>query len=178
MPIKKYIPITYQQNNLNKFMKPVLKFKEYKIEQALKSMHIDDVTDDMVKEYLDMRGLDSEKPFTEEEVLEHLISHVNRIKKSKNPIKLYRIISADGIDDIDEDNLGTHFTTSKMYMDEHFMADIGIDDEQNLYIFEVLVDKKYIDVIKTLYTNIDWITENEVTLKPNSPIEIVDKYEY
>lgn len=159
-------------------MMPIKKFNEYRIEQVLKSIHIDDVTDEMVAEYLEVRGIDGDKPFTEEEVLEHLIQHVNFLKKQKNPIKLYRILSGDDIDDIDESNLGIHYTTSKMYMDEHFMSDIGIDDEQNLYIFEVTVDKKYIDVIKTLYTNIDWITENEVTLKPNSPVTVLDKYEY
>lgn len=160
-------------------MKYIKKFESYKsspIVELLKGIHVDYVTLDMVEEFLKYQGVSGEKSFTEEEVEEHLISHITQIKKSKNPITLYRIVSADSIEDIDENNLGIHYTLDDMYMDEHFLMDIGVDDEQELFVFKVEVDKKYIDVINTLKTNIEWITENEVTLYPNAKVTVLDRY--
>jgi len=159
-----------------KYIKTFESYKENPIVELLKNIHVDYVTLDMVAEFLEYQGISAEKNFTEEEVEEHLIHHITKIKKSNNPITLYRIISAESIDDIDENNLGIHYTLNEMYMDDHFLMEIGIDDEQELFLFKVEVDKKYIDVINTLKTNIEWITESEVTLYPNSKVKVLDRY--
>jgi len=160
-------------------MKYIKKFESYKenpIVETLKNIHVDDVTLDMVSVFLEYQGISAEKIWDEEEVEEHLIKHITAIKKSNNPITLYRIVSADNLENVDENNLGIHYTLDDMYIDEHFLMDIGIDDEQDLFIFKVEVDKKYIDVINTLKTNIEWITENEVALYPNTKVKVLDKY--
>lgn len=95
-----------------------------------------------------------------EEVLEDII---NNIKKLPNEIKLYRIIRVDNKEDIDLKNPGSHYSKSKSdLLSSHSFAD-GVGD--NAYLITILSPKKLIDIEQTIFNNVLYPNENEITLK-------------
>lgn len=95
-----------------------------------------------------------------EEVLDDII---NTVKTLPNPIKLYRIIHVDSKDDIDLRNPGSHYGKNKKdLLSSHSFAD-GVGDES--YMITVLAPKSLIDIEETIYNNVLYPHENEVTLK-------------
>ena len=94
------------------------------------------------------------------DVLESIISD---IKSLPNPVKLYRIIRADDKKDINVEHPGSHYAKNrKDLMKSHSFAD-GVGD--NSYLITVLAPKSLIDVEETIFNNVLYPHENEVTLK-------------
>jgi len=122
------------------------------------------------KKYLTLlvRDMDYDKNEAEE-VLESIIYNV---KNLPDPIKLYRIIRADSKDEIDLKSPGSHYAKNKKdLINSHSFAD-GVGDES--YMITVLAPKSLIDIDETIFNNVLYPHENEVTLKNKGKgVEIV-----
>lgn len=83
-----------------------------------------------------------------------------------------------GKEDIDLQNAGRHYTLDYMYMDAHFLDNIGIYEYLPMWLLTCEVKKDDIDIIHTLATNIQYPSENEVSVKPNSKVNVIDIKEF
>jgi len=110
--------------------------------------------------------------YEESEAKEVLNSIINNVKSLPDPIKLYRIIRVDDKKDINLEKLGSHYAKNrKDLMNSHSFAE-GVGD--NSYIITVLAPKSLIDVKETIFNNVLYPHENEVTLKNKGKgVEIV-----
>jgi hypothetical protein len=148
------------------------------IKDKIKTADINNITDEDVESFLEYIGTSGDSIFEYDEILEHLIKHVHYIQKQPNPITLYRVLATDNIDEVDTLDFGDHYTIDPMYIDDHFIADIGIDDDLPMYLYEIQTDKSNIDLESTLITNSTWVVENEVTLFPESEVKIISVKDY
>jgi len=109
-----------------------------------------------MKHYRDM-GVSKQEA---EEGFEEL---TNYIKKLPETVKLYRVIAVDNKDDINTNELGSHYSTSKRdLLDSHTYV-TGSGDEY--YIISVKAPKKLIDTKETIFNRILYPNEQEITLK-------------
>ena len=106
---------------------------------------------------LEEMGFDKESAVSE---LDYLIDYVDNLPET---IKLFRILSVDNVNDINKDELGSHYSTSKKdLMSSHsYVSEFG----ENKYLVSVEVPKKLIDVQSTLENRILYPNELEITLK-------------
>ena len=106
---------------------------------------------------LEEMGFDKESAVSE---LDYLIDYVDNLPET---IKLFRILSVDDVNDINKDELGSHYSTSKKdLMSSHsYVSEFG----ENKYLVSVEVPKKLIDVQSTLENRILYPNELEITLK-------------
>ena len=101
--------------------------------------------------------------YSKEEANEVLDSIINNIKNLPEEIKLFRIIRVEDKDNINTEELGSHYATNKKdLLSSHSFAE-GYGDQS--YLITVLSPKKLVDVDETIYNNILYPHENEVTLK-------------
>jgi len=101
--------------------------------------------------------------YSEEESKEEIEYIIKSIKNLPEEIKLFRIIKADDRKDIDTDKPGDHYAKNKKdLLDSHSFAD-GIGD--NSFMITVLAPKELVDIDQTIYNNLLYPNENEVTLK-------------
>jgi hypothetical protein len=156
-----------------KYIKVFEDFHNNTIVDKIKNSDINDITDKDVEMFLEYVGTSGDSIFEYDEILEHLIKHVHYIQKQPNPITLYRILSSENIDEIDTSDLGDHYTIDPMYIDDHFLEDIGIDYDSPMFLYEIETDKSNIDLESTLLTNSVWVVENEITLFPESEVKII-----
>jgi hypothetical protein len=110
--------------------------------------------------------------YDESEAKEMLDSIINNVKTLPDPIKLYRIIRVDDKNDINLEKPGSHYAKNrKDLMNSHSFAE-GVGD--NSYIITVLAPKSLIDIKETVFNNVLYPHENEVTLKNKGKgVEIV-----
>ncbi len=88
----------------------------------------------------------------------------------KSDIKLYRVIVADNIKNINVNNIGIHTVLdSKLLYDSDFLEDIGIDsymeNDVKLYIIEITTSVNNINWEHTIDTRLRFPQEMEITLK-------------
>jgi len=101
--------------------------------------------------------------YDEDEAKEVLEDIIHSVKNLPEEIRLFRIIHVESKEDINTNELGSHYSTSKKdLLNNHSYAD-GVGDQS--YIITVLAPKKLVDVGETVYNNVLYPHENEVTLK-------------
>lgn len=102
-------------------------------------------------------GFDKESAVSE---LDYLIDYVDNLPET---IKLFRILSVDDIEDINKNELGSHYSTSKkdLISSHSYVSQFG----ENKYLVSVEAPKKLIDIQSTLENRILYPNELEITLK-------------
>lgn len=101
--------------------------------------------------------------FNDEDIkyeLKGLISHIESLPQT---IKLYRIIYADDLSEIDKNLLGSHYSNNKRELINSHSYTTGYGDYK--YLFTVEANKEMIDFVQTISNNILYPNENEITLK-------------
>jgi len=101
--------------------------------------------------------------------LEDIVSYVRELPEE---LKLYRILSVDSKDDINKDELGSHYSTDrKNLLSSH---DYVTGSGEEYYLVTVKVKKSMVDVMETLENNILYPNEKEITLKKKGKgVEII-----
>lgn len=101
--------------------------------------------------------------YSEEESKDEVDSILQSIKNLPSEIKLFRIIKSDNKEKINTKQLGSHYSKSKKdLMSSHSYAD-GVGN--NSFFISVIASKDLMDVYDTIYNNLLYPHENEVTLK-------------
>lgn len=113
-----------------------------------------------------------------ESIIDEIYNNILNIRKLSNPIYLYRIVAVDDISKIDINNIGTHFVFYKWMINSDLIQSAGIDDDKDLYVITVSVNKYDIDLEFTIKTNYAYDTENEITLNKNSKPTIINIESY
>ena len=92
--------------------------------------------------------------------LEDIVSYVKELPEE---LKLYRILSVNSKDDINKEELGSHYSTDrKNLLSSH---DYVTGSGEEYYLVTVKVKKSMVDVMETLENNILYPNEKEITLK-------------
>jgi len=92
--------------------------------------------------------------------LEDIVSYVKELPEE---LKLYRILSVDSKDDINNEELGSHYSTDrKNLLSSH---DYVTGSGEEYYLVTVKAKKSMVDVMETLENNILYPNEKEITLK-------------
>ena len=92
--------------------------------------------------------------------LENIVSYVKELPEE---LKLYRILSVDSKDDINKEELGSHYSTDrKNLLSSH---DYVTGSGEEYYLVTVKAKKSMVDVMETLENNILYPNEKEITLK-------------
>lgn len=101
--------------------------------------------------------------------LEDIVSYVKELPEE---LKLYRILSVDSKDDINKEELGSHYSTDrKNLLSSH---DYVTGSGEEYYLVTVKAKKSMVDVMETLENNILYPNEKEITLKNKGKgIEII-----
>jgi len=100
---------------------------------------------------------------TGEDAKSELEDIVSYIKELPEELKLYRILSVDSKDDINKEELGSHYSTDrKNLLSSH---DYVTGSGEEYYLVTVKVKKSMVDVMETLENNILYPNEKEITLK-------------
>jgi len=92
--------------------------------------------------------------------LEDIVSYVKELPEE---LKLYRILSVDSKDDINKEELGSHYSTDKKNLLSSHDYVTGSGEEY--YLVTVKAKKSMVDVMETLENNILYPNEKEITLK-------------
>jgi len=101
--------------------------------------------------------------------LEDIVSYVKELPEE---LKLYRILSVDSKDDINKEELGSHYSTDrKNLLSSH---DYVTGSGEEYYLVTVKAKKSMVDVMETLENNILYPNEKEITLKnKGNGVEII-----
>lgn len=112
--------------------------------------------EEMMKHFQTM-GIDKDEA---EEQLENILHH---IKNLPDPVKLYRILMVDNEENINTEELGSHYSINKreLLSSHSYLTGSG----EKYFLVTVLSPKKLIDLNQTVINNILYPNENEVTLK-------------
>lgn len=101
--------------------------------------------------------------YSEDEAKEEIKSVVQSIKNLSSEIKLFRIIRADDRKEVDTKTPGSHYAKNKKdLLKNHSFAD-GVGGTS--FMVTVLAPKELVDIDQTIYNNLLYPNENEVTLK-------------
>lgn len=106
--------------------------------------------------------------YDEEYAKEDLIDLVSYLNKLPSTLKLYRIICADDINEIDRVNVGSHYSPNKNNLVRDHYEGGSIHSHcfgVKVFLLTVEVDKTKMDVLQTLSNNILYPHEEEITLK-------------
>jgi len=121
---------------------------------------------DLVKESIDKKEM--MKHFQtmgihKDEAEERLDDLIYYIKNLPDPVKLYRILMVDDKENIDTDELGSHYSTNKrdLLSSHSYLTGTG----EKYYLVSVLSPKKLIVINQTIINNILYPNEQEITLK-------------
>jgi len=100
---------------------------------------------------------------TGEDAKSELDDIVSYVKELPEELKLYRILSVDSKDDINKEELGSHYSTDrKNLLSSH---DYVTGSGEEYYLVTVKAKKSMVDVMETLENNILYPNEKEITLK-------------
>jgi hypothetical protein len=100
---------------------------------------------------------------TGEDAKSELEDVVSYVKELPEELKLYRILSVDSKDDINQEELGSHYSTDrKNLLSSH---DYVTGSGEEYYLVTVKAKKSMVDVMETLENNILYPNEKEITLK-------------
>jgi hypothetical protein len=100
---------------------------------------------------------------TGEDAKSELEDIVSYIKELPEELKLYRILSVDSKDDINKEELGSHYSTDRKNLLSSHNYVTGSGEEY--YLVTVKAKKSMVDVMETLENNILYPNEKEITLK-------------
>jgi hypothetical protein len=100
---------------------------------------------------------------TGEDAKSELEDIVSYIKELPEELKLYRILSVDSKDDINKEELGSHYSTDRKNLVSSHDYVTGSGEEY--YLVTVKAKKSMVDVMETLENNILYPNEKEITLK-------------
>jgi hypothetical protein len=120
------------------------------------------ITKEELKDFIVKEGYSSEINETEDEILDRIWNNIQLIKSND---LFYRVVSVKDKEDIDLNNLGRHYTTSIDRIDDMFLNEIGIDEDETFYLITVKLNKDDIDVEGTIKKGLEWSHEDEVLLK-------------
>lgn len=150
-----------------------------RIKSNKKSLTINNITKEDIEQLIDEYGHSAQSTFDEKEDSETLINMILDIKKMENPITLYRVLELEKSSDLDVNNIGKHFVLYKWMVDDELINSASIDkNEFPMYVVSVKTKKENIDLKNTIKTNLEWNTENEITLKNDSDIEVINIQPY
>ena len=147
------------------------------------TVNYDDFYGDIDNLTIDERNVLEDLLYTTESEfnLNDLIDDLNKLKLYKN-IFLYRVVWVKNIEDIDVKKLGLHYVTNPDVYDMdwvenlypfHFKEDEP-DIEDDLWIITISVPTEDIDYKATLVNNIKYPYEEEIQLKTDKNIKVVD----
>jgi hypothetical protein len=89
--------------------------------------------------------------------------YLDKVKNLPDELTLYRVLNVDKKEDINKEQLGSHYSDKKKdLMSSHYFVDGG---EENYFLVTVKAKKSMVDIMATLENNILYPNENEVTLK-------------
>jgi hypothetical protein len=89
--------------------------------------------------------------------------YLEKVKNLPDELTLYRVLNVDKKEDINKEQLGSHYSDKKKdLMSSHYFVDGG---EENYFLVTVKAKKSMVDIMATLENNILYPNENEVTLK-------------
>jgi hypothetical protein len=106
--------------------------------------------------------------FDKDYALEELHSLVSYLNNLNNTLKLYRVICADSEEDIDDINIGSHYTLNRRNLLKNHYNGGSIHSHcygDRVFLLTVETTKTKIDVMETLSNNILFPSEEEITLK-------------
>lgn len=99
--------------------------------------------------------------------------HIDSYKSLPKKLKLYRIIYADSIMDINLDEPGRHYSWDKNNLILNHVHVSGYGNDK--FIITVEADKDLIDVQETISNNIRYPNESEITLLHNGfGVEVIE----
>ena len=100
--------------------------------------------------------------------------YLQKFLKTNNILKLYRVLSVENINDINTNKLGNHYTLSLSNLDDVTLFDIGINKNNKLYSVEIISPIDNIDFQETIEANVNYPFEQEVFLKSNDNVKIIN----
>ncbi len=115
------------------------------------------------KQISDLRDTLEMMDFSGEDIDSELKNLINYIESLPGKITLYRILKADSQEDIDLEELGSHYSPNKEDLLSSHSYVTGIGDDT--FLVTVIADKSQIDFFQTIHNNILYPNEQEVTLK-------------
>jgi hypothetical protein len=119
-----------------------------------------------------LKLLKTDMGFSEEDAQKELEYHLEKIKNLPAEFTLYRILNVDDKKNINQNQLGSHFSNKKRnLMSSHYFVDSG---NENYFLVTVNAKKSMVDEMATLENNILYPNENEITLKnKGKDVEII-----
>jgi hypothetical protein len=105
--------------------------------------------------------------FEEEEAYTYLKERVEMFNNLPNLITLYRVVLLNRLSELRRDNLGSSFVLDRNKINDEFL-NLIVENRikgKKAFIIEVLVHKSEIDVKTTLLQNLNFLAEEEITLK-------------
>jgi hypothetical protein len=101
--------------------------------------------------------------YDKEDAIEELKSLLKYIKSLPPFLTLYRIVRVDNESDIDQDSLGSHYSTNKKDLINNNTYADGYGEKR--FLIKVKSPRELVDINQTLANNILYPNENEITLK-------------
>jgi len=101
--------------------------------------------------------------YNREDAIEELKNLLRYIKSLPPFLTLYRIVRVDDESDIDQDSLGSHYSTNKKDLINNNTYADGYGEKR--FLIKVKSPRELVDINQTLANNILYPNENEITLK-------------
>jgi hypothetical protein len=101
--------------------------------------------------------------YNREDAIEELKNLLKYIKSLPTFLTLYRIVRVDNESDIDQDSLGSHYSTNKKDLINNNTYADGYGEKR--FLIKVKSPRELVDINQTLANNILYPNENEITLK-------------
>jgi len=101
--------------------------------------------------------------YDKEDAIEELKGLLKYIKSLPPFLTLYRIVRVDNESDIDQDSLGSHYSTNKKDLINNNTYADGYGEKR--FLIKVKSPRELVDINQTLANNILYPNENEITLK-------------
>lgn len=99
---------------------------------------------------------------------------LQKVLKGNSYLELYRVVSANDINNIDLKNIGNHFTYDKnIYQDMVSVHDIGFKSGEKFYMITIRTSIENVDIRETIEANINYPFEKEIFINKFDDIEIV-----
>ena len=91
---------------------------------------------------------------------------------------LYRILSVNNIDEINQRNLGKSYVGTKKLFNEEFFESIGIQRNKQMFVVTIETDLKNIDLYETINSKMEYPEEYEYSLKNWENLKIINIEEF
>lgn len=132
------------------------------------------------EEYIEKQAKDSELDNEDEEFLQYRIKStkdlISYIRKQPDTFIVYRVLQLDDNENINKEDLGKHFISHKDLITKDFIKSIGFLNKKKLVLLSVLINKKDINVYRTIQQNLHYPDEKEIFIN-SSNLKIVKEEE-